>query len=71
MPTTMATRLTRAPLPGRRMAAAAFDDFVALAALAPLDVLVVEELVVVGRGVCRVVKTISNEDGRDTEGSAE
>jgi len=31
------------------MTEAAFDDFVGLA---PLDVLVVEELVVVGRGVC-------------------
>lgn len=69
MPTTTATRLTRAPLSGRRMAVAAFDDFVGLAALAPLDVLVAEELEVVGRGVYRVVKIISNEDDRDTEGS--
>jgi len=48
----MAMRPTRAPLPGRRIATAAFDDFVGLEP-APLDVLVVGELVVVvvGRGV--------------------
>jgi len=49
----MATRLTRTPLPGRRMTEAAFAALVGLLAEpAPLDVLITEELVVVvGRGV--------------------
>jgi len=48
----MAMKPTRAPLPGRRRARAAFDAFVGLEP-APLDVLVARELVavVVGRGV--------------------
>jgi hypothetical protein len=65
----MAMRLRKTPLPGRRMAAAAFDERVGLA---PLDVLVLEEPVVVGAAVCGgVVNVISNEDGRDREGGAE
>ena len=64
----MAMRLTRTPLPGRRMGAAAFDECVGLA---PLDVLVTEEPVVVGAAVYRVVNVISNGDGKDREGSAE
>ena len=50
MPTTMPMRLTRAPLPGSRVAEAAFDD--ERVGLIPLDVLVLEEPEVVGRGVC-------------------
>ena len=50
MPTTMPMRPTSAPLPGMRVAEAAFDDV--RIAFAPLDVLVPEEPAEVGRGVC-------------------
>ncbi len=64
----MVIRPTRVPLPGRRMAGAAFGELVELA---PLDVLVAEVPVVVGGVVCGgVVNVISNEDSRDTEGGA-
>jgi hypothetical protein len=51
----MPMRLTRTPLPGRRVAEVAFDEAAfddERVGLAPLDVLVLEEPVVVGRGVC-------------------
>ena len=70
MPTTIAMRPTSVPLPGRRMATAAFDAFDAFVGLepAPLDVPLRElVVVVVGRGVCRDTVAISQENGRQRE----